>query len=233
MPYDYTTNEKHWAEKIHSVAVGFMNSVIEVFVTTTNQYGVPVSQTLWVGKARVQQLRTPSDSSTGYGSRALRSFRFQIDPDDNPPNITEGAQVRVLDGGRDPDLCFYAYTVHSAVNSSHRAVRTLECRSEMKVAYTPEDWVAGLVVDDTSENPISGVVVELVYEVVDPISGNTTIVVDSTSDSIHDGRYWAIPTDTTRTYSLRFTHPDYVTLVIPMVEAGDTVFAEMEKVVVP
>lgn len=118
-----------WTDKIHDTAVRFMNSEVVFYNVADSAPDTPV--VLWRGKARVQHLREPRDSSTVYGEYKTRRFRFQLDPDDNPPFFKSGVSARVLSGGENPDLLKLVYVVDSAVNASYRAVVTVELRAEM------------------------------------------------------------------------------------------------------
>lgn len=133
----------NWQDQIHAAAIQYMNAEVCFYeiiegdydeVTNTGEKSVAVIT--WRGKARVQQLRTARDANTNYQRSDSRAFRFQLDPDDNPPAVYAGTKARVIDGGRDPQLENLAYTVDSAINSSHMAVRTIELTAEMR----PADW---------------------------------------------------------------------------------------------
>lgn len=134
-----------WEDQIHAAAIQYMNARVCFYRTVggTDDYpelgkpGAPSTvEILWTGKARVQHLRAPRNDSSDYQASDSRAFRFQLDPDDNPPALYSGTKARVLDGGRDSSLENYAYTVDSAVNSSHMAVRTVELSADMK----PHTW---------------------------------------------------------------------------------------------
>jgi hypothetical protein len=84
--------------------------------------------------ARIQHLRAPADASTDDQWQMKRSFRFKIELLPGDPVIPQGAIVRVIDGGEDPTLVAYQFTVTSAVNSSSAATRTIEAVSEMRPA---------------------------------------------------------------------------------------------------
>ena len=81
--------------------------------------------------ARIQHIRLPLEQSGAREWGAKRRYRFQIELRDGDPEITKGMIVRVIDGGRDPSLVNYAFTVLSATNSSHAAIRTIETISEL------------------------------------------------------------------------------------------------------
>lgn len=99
--------------------------------------GTPGSvEVIWRGKARIQHLRAPRRDSTEYQTSDSRSFRFQLDPLDNPPVLYAGTKARVLNGGRDESLLNYSYQVESAVNSTQMAVRTVELTADMR----PMTW---------------------------------------------------------------------------------------------
>lgn len=134
-----------WEDAILDAAVQFMNAEVcfyevesddEDDITGTGSVSVRI---LWRGKARVQQLRSPRDSSTEYQASDSRAFRFQLDPGDSVPEVYSGTKARVLAGGRDSGLEALAFVVDSAINSSHKAVRTVELTSNMR----PVNWTWG------------------------------------------------------------------------------------------
>lgn len=136
---------KNWEDAIHGAAIQFMNAEVCFYrviegtddYPEINQPGTPGGvEVTWRGKARVQHLRAPRADSTEYQASDSRSFRFQLDPRDNPPQLYSGNLARVIDGGRDASLLTYSFVVDSAVNSSHMSVRTVELTSDMR----PMDW---------------------------------------------------------------------------------------------
>lgn len=79
---------------------------------------------------RIQHVRLPLESSDGDGYTVRRRVRIQCELRDGDEIITKGLVVRVTDGGRDASLEAFTYQVVSAINSSHAALRTLECITE-------------------------------------------------------------------------------------------------------
>ena len=102
----------------------------------TGEGDEPTISVIWSGKARVQHLRSPREFTDTVQNDATRYFRFQLDPADNPPPLFQGVKARVLDGNRDTILESLVYTVNSAVNSSNRAVKTVELATNMR----PVEW---------------------------------------------------------------------------------------------
>lgn len=134
-----------WEDAILSAARQFMTGRVCFYATSGedddySEIGIPGTganiDILWTGKARIQHLRAPRNDSSEYQASDSRSFRFQLDPADNPPQLYSGAKARVVDGGRDSSLETYSFIVDSAVNSSQMAVRTIELTSDMR----PIDW---------------------------------------------------------------------------------------------
>lgn len=117
------------------------SGVTEAYDPITGTGGGTSINVLWSGKARVQHLGQPSQFQTSYNTESSHMFRFQLDPADNPPNISFGVKARVLNGGRDSSLESYVFVVNSAVNSSHMAVRTIELESTMEPIVW--DWPVG------------------------------------------------------------------------------------------
>lgn len=130
-----------WQDQIHATAIQYMNAEVCFYSVTpgtrddiTGAGTDATVEIIWRGKARIQHLRSARDASTVVQADDQRAFRFQLDPDDNPPPLYSGTKARVIDGGRDEQLELYAYTVDSAVNSSHMAVRTVELTANMRPA---------------------------------------------------------------------------------------------------
>lgn len=147
-----------WQDVILDSARPFMNGrVLFYWSGDTTDYD-PVTNTgggspigpIWAGKARIQHLRAPQEFATDYQADATRYFRFQIDPSEPgnpiPPILPEGIKARVLDGGRDPSLLSLAFVTTSAINSSDRAVRTIELSANMSPVAWTWSYVNGMIV---------------------------------------------------------------------------------------
>ncbi len=123
-----------WAAEIGAAAEAQMNATANFYTTTKIPKEAPTLTLLFSTKARVQQIRRPLDIISGeqWGNR--RSVRVQIPLSATSSLIEKGLVVRIL-GGNDPALAKVTLIVQSAINSSHAAVRTIECISEL--ANTP------------------------------------------------------------------------------------------------
>lgn len=134
----------NWEEAILLAATQFMSARVCFYEVSEDDYdpitgeGGVTAEIVWSGKARVQQLRSPQEFATEYEASSNRTFRFQLDPRDSLPDLYQGAKARVLDGGRDAGLEHLGFTVTSAINSSHMAVRTVELMSTMRLIEW--DW---------------------------------------------------------------------------------------------
>lgn len=150
-----------WTDVIAGVADLFMNARVCFYEANTEESAYdPITgegdefsiTLLWVGRARVQHLRSPSTFATDYQAGANRAFRFQAGKNAGVPFLSEGVKARVLDAGvpgplidmgaGDADLEKLAYVVNSAINASHQAVKTVELTATMR----PVEWAWG--VDD-------------------------------------------------------------------------------------
>lgn len=117
-----------------------MNAVVDVFTPgAPGQWdpnigdvgpGQPEIPVITARKARVQHLRVPLESAGSSEWATRRAIRIQIPLQAGDPLIAKGMIVRVVDGGRDASLELFRYTVLSAINSSHAAVRTIEAVTE-------------------------------------------------------------------------------------------------------
>lgn len=133
-----------WSAEITEEALGEVNGEISVlnpgetveipYDPGTDEGGDVVMATVLANRpARIQHLRSPVDASVADQWQTKRAIRFQIELRAGDPLILKGYIVKVVDGGKDKSLEQFAYTVTSAVNSSHAALRTIEAVSELAV----------------------------------------------------------------------------------------------------
>lgn len=93
----------------------------------TNSYTVTGDGVVYSGQARVQPQRGARDEQFMVADpSAAKSILVQI-PSTEVDVIKRGFQVQVTDGGRNPGLVGYLFTVVADVNSSHMASHTFEC----------------------------------------------------------------------------------------------------------
>lgn len=78
---------------------------------------------------RAQNLRSPIEFNDGNGWQTKLDYRIQIDALPGDPSITKGLIV-LVSGGRDPELAKMTFHVGFATNSTHMAVRTINCSTE-------------------------------------------------------------------------------------------------------
>lgn len=132
-------DEAEWPDEIRDAAIEEFTGELEIRLPgTPGEYnpqtgeidgGTPGTVILSRRPARAQQIRLPEESSSGQGWETSRRYRFQCEilPGDQP--VTKGLNVRFF-GGRDPELPKMVFQVIWATNSSHAAIRTLECQTE-------------------------------------------------------------------------------------------------------
>lgn len=128
-----------WSEEILDAARWTFNGELTVIkpgapgsfnpVTDTETGGTPDATIVGWRPARAQHIRLPIENNDGNGWTSRRRFRFQCEIRPGDPAIQQGMVVRFR-GGNDPTLALFAYQVVSAVNSSHAALRTIECITE-------------------------------------------------------------------------------------------------------
>lgn len=176
----------NWTRAIHDTATQFMNADVcfyeEVgggeYNPITGAGGDPGVSVTWRGKARVQQLRSAQKFATDYQAEANRTFRFQLDPDDNVPFLPQGAKARVLSaGGGDVHLEELVFVVDSAINASHQAVKTVELTATMD----RQDWqwpVMPTVRIDAVESRTGGIALEASVTGIDSPIVNPLVVID-------------------------------------------------------
>lgn len=148
-PLSPVVDTDNWGEEILEDAREFFNGRIEVLdpsniietpfdpdtdeggdssleIVLTNDPDDPVR-----GRpARIQHLRLPLENAGSGEWATKRRYRMQVEILPGDPVLQKGQIVNVLDGGKDPSLEAFSYTLVSAANSSHAALRTLETVTE-------------------------------------------------------------------------------------------------------
>lgn len=129
----------HWAEEIAEVAREFFDGELEVrrvstpgtYNPVTGEYGAdtPGEVVLSRRPARAQHLSSPNETNDGNSWQTSRRYRFQCDIREGDGSVTKGLVVRFF-GGRDPEVPKMVFQVDWATNSSHAAIRTIECSTE-------------------------------------------------------------------------------------------------------
>ena len=145
---------RDWSGEIRDAVIesGALNGVIRIYKAGSTQPGAhdpyagsggepDVELILGPRDARAQHLRLPVESNDGLGWTTRRRYRFQYQILDGDDDITgdlvgKGYSVRFT-GGKDPSLQHFSFQVLSAVNSSHAALRTLECITEAGPSSEP------------------------------------------------------------------------------------------------
>jgi hypothetical protein len=142
----------NWAEEIAQVSElsEYQNATIVItdpsaltssYSFDDNEYTVSGDDEVYAGPARVQPLR--GAQSIGFASMqdisSSKTITVQI-PGGEVDLIRRGFQLKVTDGGRNPALEQYLFTVVADVNSSHMASHTFECvvNVEMDPQWTVE-----------------------------------------------------------------------------------------------
>jgi len=127
-----------WEDQIASVSSlsEFQNATIVIsdpslltktYSYDTNDYTVSGDGVVYTGQARVQPQRAASDGQFMVADpSSSKRILVQI-PSTEVDVVKKGFQVQVTDGGRNPGLVGYLFTVVADVNSSHMASHTFEC----------------------------------------------------------------------------------------------------------
>lgn len=128
-----------WPDEIRDAAVEEFNGSLTVrkpgvpgvFDPATGSYGPDVLGEVVLGprRARAQHLRSPRSFNDGNGWQTTISYQFQCEILPGDPSITKGLIV-YFEGGRDPELARMTFQVEFATNSSHAALRTIDCSTE-------------------------------------------------------------------------------------------------------
>lgn len=136
-----------WTDAIGGVAKRFMNARVCFYEEVEGDYD-PITglgdeggiEPIWLGLARVQQLRSPQKFATDYQADTSRAFRFQVAKDSGLPFLPQGVKGRVLSAGvsgaemmspGDGNLELLAFVVDANINGSHQAVKTIELTANM------------------------------------------------------------------------------------------------------
>lgn len=154
--------------------------------TNTETGGGPT--VIWSGAARIQHLKSESNSNVGYSDVTIRSIRVQVPIDSAAGFIRKGLQIVVTDGGNDYELEQLQFVITSAVNSSYAWLRTIEAEVDVKsVADSTWSGISGNVSDDSE--PISGATVRtfhhednlwiMDYETTTDVYGNYSLPADA------------------------------------------------------
>lgn len=125
MPLPNFSDETAWQDEIEAIHAQFRKATITIYDKTT-----PVISNR---SARVQQQRTPTIATEAGQQIAKRAFLFEIELKAGDPIIKKNMVIRVTNGGRDPQLVNYVFTVTNSVNSSEAAIRTIETITELAV----------------------------------------------------------------------------------------------------
>lgn len=120
----------NWSDEIAAVAADFMNVTAKFY----NSAGALQLTT----KGRWQHKRSPLDASSATSWSTRRAGHIQVPLTASTGLILKGWTAQISAGTeplRDPSIGLISFTVQSAVNSSHAALRTVEVISE--VTATP------------------------------------------------------------------------------------------------
>lgn len=141
-PLSPITGDASWPDEILEAAKEFFNGLLTI--TKPGKAGAydPVTDT-YTGEgyvapvvlisnrpARAQHISSPREANSADGWDVERRYRFQCEILTGDPSITKGL-VATFSGGRDPELAKMTFQVVSATNSSHAALRTVECVTEL------------------------------------------------------------------------------------------------------
>ena len=119
-----------WPDEIARSAEREMKGEIALYDSVSNPGEAPTLVLLVQSKASIITLGI-SEAVVGGQWITKRAVRVKIPRDAYLSPIGNGTLLRVLDGGNDKTLEQFAYIVLAAANSSHAAVRSIECVSEL------------------------------------------------------------------------------------------------------
>lgn len=158
MAYDF--GDENWAAEVAEVSgdAAYQNCRIQIrnpklltvardmMTGTTTVTGEPV---VWEGQARIIGPRSALDlqGSTSENPSGTKSVRVQIPYGAYMDRIDRGWEIRVIDGGRNPNLENYKLYIESDFNSGNVASYTIECSIALdeNPGWAPRDPVPGFV----------------------------------------------------------------------------------------
>lgn len=115
-----------------TIVVSDPSALTKTYDYATNTYTVSGDGVVYSGQARVQPIRAASDEQFMVADpSASKRILVQI-PSDEVEFVKKGFQVQVTDGGRNPSLVNFLFTVVADVNSSHMASHTFECAVDVE-----------------------------------------------------------------------------------------------------
>lgn len=137
-----------WMKQAYAVLVDPTRQFSQYDVDTDEQIVVPY--VVWFGDVRVQPLRTDLNSIRSVNDSTTRPVQFWLPfPKDNVvPDVRPGFQFAVTDGGNDPMLTKYMYSVTGSMNSSMAWQRTVNTITDMELR---PDWDVSWVDVDADE----------------------------------------------------------------------------------
>jgi len=110
-----------------TITVTDPSALTKTYSYEDNEYTVTGDGEVYNGPARIQPQRMASDAQFMVADpSAAKRILVQI-PSTELTLIRRGYVVQVTDGGRNPNLEQYLFTVVADVNSSHMASHTFEC----------------------------------------------------------------------------------------------------------
>lgn len=134
-----------WAQEVEDVSTlpEFQNANVTIYVpsyggswnvdTNTETGGTPASL-IYQGRARVVGIRSSSRDQKNYDPTTLKSVRLQVPRSGISKRVPDQARAYFTDGGRNPQLTQYGFTVNSDFNSSHVAAYTFELTVDIGAA---------------------------------------------------------------------------------------------------
>lgn len=126
-----------WAQEVEDVSTlpDFQNANITIYIpshggswdvgTNTETGGTP-AQLIYRGPARVVGIRSGSNDQQNFDPTVLKSVRVQVRRSGVTKRVPDGARAFFTNGGRNPQLTQYEFTVNSDFNSSQVAAYTFE-----------------------------------------------------------------------------------------------------------
>jgi hypothetical protein len=147
-----------WAQTVADISTlpEFQNAAVVIYlpaiggeydVDTGTYTGGTDPELLYRGQARVVGIRYHTNDTQANNPTTLKGVRLQI-ADRALGRVPDQARVYFTDGGRNPQLTDYVFTVNSDFNSSHVAAYTFELTVDTEAAGNqPQfdddgDWVS-------------------------------------------------------------------------------------------
>lgn len=131
-----------WAQEVEDISTlpEFQNANVTIYipahggtwdVDTNKETGGTPAELIYRGQARVVGIRSSSRDQQNFDPTTMKGVRLQVPRSGIAKRVPDQARAFFTDGGRNPQLTAYEFTVNSDFNSSQVAAYTFELTSDL------------------------------------------------------------------------------------------------------